>query len=70
VVVIRRDVQHTPEGYGEAIRLTMDSPIDKLIEEPQVWQVVQDVFGTHLPEVPLDQAAVSDPATHQTGVHP
>ena len=45
-----------PPGYGEAVALTMDTPIKVLMDDPEVWPAVVEVFRTYFPGVPLDAA--------------
>lgn len=50
-------VAELPDGYGQKVAFTMDTPLAVLVEEPQVWQQVTEVFARHFPGVPIDGRA-------------
>jgi alpha-L-rhamnosidase len=45
-----------PDGYNEPRRLTLETPLSQLMDDPSVWAGVMTVLRTHLPGVPLDAA--------------
>lgn len=45
-----------PDGYGEELEYTMDTPMKELMKDDSVWGAVMAVMRTYFPGVPLDAA--------------
>ncbi|MFJ8927410.1 family 78 glycoside hydrolase catalytic domain [Streptomyces sp. NPDC102364] len=45
-----------PAGYGEAVRLTLDSPVKAVMEDTETWARVREVLVTAYPDMPIDAA--------------
>lgn len=46
-----------PAGYGVRPEHTMDTPLATIAGDPATWQAVGEVFGKHVPGIPLDGIA-------------
>jgi alpha-L-rhamnosidase len=43
-----------PQGYGEPVAYTMETPMGELMQNPVVWAAVREVMAACFPGVPLD----------------
>ena len=45
-----------PEGFGEAVPLSLDTPIKEVMKHEDVWRAVLDVMRAYFPGVPVEAA--------------
>ncbi|MCM6761527.1 glycoside hydrolase family 78 protein [Rathayibacter sp. ZW T2_19] len=45
-----------PEGFGEAVALSLDTPIKEVMKHEDVWRAVLDVMRAYFPGVPVEAA--------------
>lgn len=48
----------TPAGYGSRPALTMDTPVVRVAEVPEIWAAVRQVLTTHLPGFPVEASGI------------
>ncbi|WP_106400458.1 glycoside hydrolase family 78 protein [Actinocorallia populi] len=47
-----------PADYGERPLLTMDTPLAKVADEPEIWAAVRGVLTKHLPGFPIEASGI------------